>query len=271
MFKSGSLGGSMAFGRSPKPAAKPEAKPKRSPFVIDQSDMDDDAPPRHATLKKTKRRPEPEAPRRPPTPEEAKATRRAEKARTAALTEYKPTKRQVSTDLVVRKNKPVDLDEAEEALRSRFGNKAVLIIQQLEDQDTDGAISMLSRSLLQLVVDLIPVAEQNVRDSKGAKGIYQFNQLIASTRELLTDLSALRDKGLLGHRIVERTVRPAFTDIGGQLVLAFVGLEAGARTYMRPEDYSEYKQQLTIAKTSLAQYLEAQYAEIRDQVIASLS
>lgn len=269
MFKSSTLGGSLSFGRTAKLVPKAE-KPKRSPFVIDQSDMEDEAPPRHATMKK-KRRVEAEAPRRPPTPEEAKAARRAEKARTAALAEYTPIKKRVSTDLVVRKDKPVDLDEAEAALRSRFGNKAVLIIQQLEDQDTDGAISMLSRSLLQLVVDLIPVAEQNVRDSKGAKGIYQFNQLIASTRELLTDLSALRDKGLLGHRIVERTVRPAFTDIGGQLVLAFVALEAGARSYMRPEDYAEYKPQLTQAKTSLAQYLEVQYAEIRDQMIASLS
>lgn len=269
MFKSGTFGGSLSLGRNTKPAPKAE-KPKRSPFVIDQSDMEDEAPPRSALMKK-KRRVEAEAPRRPPTPEELKATRRAEKARTAALADYTPTKKQIPTDLVVRKNTPVDLNEAEEALRSRFGNKAVLIIQQLEDQDTDGAISMLSRSLLQLVVDLIPVAEQNVRDSKGARGIYQFNQLIASTRELLTDLSALRDKGLLGHRIVERTVRPAFTDIGGQLVLAFVGLEAGARTYMSPEDYAEYKQQLTTAKMSLAQYLEAQYSEIRDQVIASLS
>lgn len=256
------------FNKGPRTPAKPQT-PTRPSFVIDQDDMDeDDRPPRSSSTKK-KNAPQAQRAERPLSPQEVSEMRRAEAVRSKALAPLQKQK-QPATSLVPVPVSPLT-KRAEQYVRTKFGDKAEIVIQQLEEQDTDGAVSLLTRSLLQMLVDLLPVAENNVRETKGTKGIYQLNQMVSSVREMLTDLQSLRDKGLLGHRIVERTVRPAFMDIGGQFAMAFVGLEASARTYMSPEDFHLYKQTLDGTKRSLAQYMEAQYAEIRDQVIASLS
>lgn len=263
---------------APKPAA-PEKKKKWDLSTADvedepprktrriQDDDDDEAPPQFNKKKKIAAKPE--APKRPPTPQEVKEALRAERARSTALattTPKKPAALPVSID-----GDGVISDEARRVLNREFKDKADFIIQQLEEQNTDGAVSLLSRSVLQMLVRLLPLAEQTVIKSEGGKGIYQLNQMVSSVREMLTDLQALRDKGLLGHRIVERTIRPAFMDIGGQIVLGFVELEAKARKAMSPEDFRAYQQNLNDTKRALAEYMQAQYADIQEQVIASLS
>lgn len=258
------------FNKGARKPLKPTAPTKPS-FTIDQDDIDDEEQaPRSTAFKKKKIAPQAQRTERPMSPQEASEMRRAESVRTKALAPLQQAKPTTAV-AVVPPSGPLMTKRAEKYVRTKFGDKAEIVIQQLEEQDTDGAVSLLTRSLLQMLVDLLPVAEHNVRDTKGTKGIYQLNQMVSSVREMLTDLQSLRDKGLLGHRIVERTVRPAFMDIGGQFAMAFVGLEASARTYMSPEDFHLYKQTLDNTKRSLAQYMEAQYAEIRDQVIASLS
>ena len=245
--------------------AKAKEKPRRE---VEEDDDEDDRP-RLQRKKKIVKREKPERPVEL-TSSEIASLKRAEEARQRALapvTQGKPLTKKKAKELGLI----TDPGDREEVIRSKFGARAVEIIEQLEDQNTDGAVSLLSRSILQTLVDLMPLAEHAVRASKGSKGIYQLNQMVNSIREMLSELQSLRDKGLLGHRIVERTVRPAFMDLGGQIVLGFVNLEASARTRMNAEDFKEYQGMLNTVKAGLATYLQAQYKEIQESVIASLS
>lgn len=162
--------------------------------------------------------------------------------------------------------------EAISALKTRFGSKAEVIINQIESDDTDGATTLLYKSLLQSLVEIIPIAEGAVRNSGAKRGVYQFNQVVSQTRELLADIQAMRDRGLLGNSIVERHVRPAFMDIAVQIVVSMTGVEQAARTRMSSEDFRSFRAEVTsAAKASLADYIKAQYDEVASAVVQSLS
>ena len=167
-------------------------------------------------------------------------------------------------------NSPI-AEQAQLVLQSRFGGRAEQIISMLEFQDSDGAISLLSRSILQTLVDVLPLAEHNIRATKGQKGIYQLNQLVSSVREMMIDLQALRDKGLVGQRLVESTIRPAFMDIGVQIVTAFAKLEASARNSMSDTDFADYRKELKGLRDNMGSYIQTQYQEVQSTVVTSLS
>ena len=160
---------------------------------------------------------------------------------------------------------------AERILNTRFGEKAPLIIEQLEFGVTDGVTSLITRSLLQSLVDVLPMAERQIRKSGATKGIYQYNQTIGSIRELLADIQASQDRGMLGQSIVEKAVRPAFLDISVQIVTAMAEFEAFAKNNMEPEQRKEFRELVETINRSLATYISTQYREVSETVVQSLS
>ena len=126
-------------------------------------------------------------------------------------------------------------------MRSIVGDSAEDIQQLLEVGDNDSATTLMHKKLLQGLIDLIPYAEHNVRKSKGQRGVYQVNSLVSSVRELIVDLQATQDRGQLGANLVEQIIRPAFLDIGMQVVQEFATLLNDAKDLMAPEDYRTFK------------------------------
>lgn len=153
-----------------------------------------------------------------------------------------------------------------------FGQRADVILSLLEHDDrTDGALTLIQRTLLQTMVDILPVIERGVRRSHGHKGVIPLNQTVSQIRELVTDIQSLRDRGHLGASIVERVLRPAFLDIGVQIALAFNNLEGSAKNKMSKEDGAAFIEELTSTKMAIAQYMTQQYEEVKSGVSSSLS
>lgn len=161
--------------------------------------------------------------------------------------------------------------ETAQKLQSMFGKKADVIVNMLESDDNDGALTLVSRSLLQTLVDILPIAESAVRKTNGAKGVYGFNQLVSQVREMCNDIRAHQDRGHIGQRIVEQSIRPVFVSISMQIVQSFIELDSIARVSMKPSDYERFVKQMDGMKTSLAQYMMSQYNEVEQQVVRSLS
>lgn len=181
-------------------------------------------------------------------------------------------KKKPSTDLVITTPENVVLTKHElEVLDTRFGKQATTIVDMLDMGQTDGAASLVVKALLQSVVSLMPTAEQNVVDSKGAKGIYGYNALITSTRELLGDLQSFKDRANIGQSIVDRSIRPAFQDIAVQIVQAMTLLSVAAKDRMDKKDYTEFRAQTEEIKKSLGDYIMAQYKEVSTTVAKSLT
>lgn len=159
------------------------------------------------------------------------------------------------------------------SLMTMFGQRADAVIQMLDyNEHTDGALSLVQRSLLQTMIDLLPIVERQVRRTKGKKGIYQLNQTVAQVREMIQDMQAMREKGNLGLTIVERVIRPAYLDLAAQVQQAYMEIEAQAKGSMSEADFAVFKENALYAtKKGLADYLNGQYSAIKDGVITSLS
>lgn len=189
----------------------------------------------------------------------------------------KPKKPKPKTDFVVKDEtrqlpSPTKISKkAEKALVTRFGEKAELIIDQLEFGVSDGVQSLITRSLLQSLVEVLPIAEKEVRDTGAKRGIYQFNQTIGSIRELLADVQASQDRGMLGQSIVEKTVRPAFLDISVQIVTALAEIEAFGKNNLDKTTRREFVSLIDSLKRNLATYISTQYREVSNTVVQSLS
>lgn len=155
-------------------------------------------------------------------------------------------------------------------LNSMFGQRSDAIIDLLESSDTDGAASLITRTLIQTLVDVLPVVERGVRRSKGARGVMPLNQVISQLRELLHDIQAYKDRDMLGQSLVDKFLRPAFLDIAMNMSNLMVELDASARSKMSTKDYDKHHDLAEKLKASLADYMRRQYEELAKSIKASL-
>ena len=158
-------------------------------------------------------------------------------------------------------------------LTTLFGQRADIILQLLEsDSDTDGALTLLQRTLLQTMVDVLPVVERAVRTSRGQRGVYQLNQCISQIREITTDIQSLRDRGQLGAAVVERVLRPAYLDLAVQISLAVTTIDNDAKSYMDSEAHLRFRNEVLVdIKRTLATYVQSQYETVKAGVTSGLS
>jgi hypothetical protein len=190
----------------------------------------------------------------------------------------KPTtklKTKTGTELAlvsVNGNKPVAIKDPEVvmALNSRFGTQADTIVEMISMGNADGASSLIIKALIQSVCEVLPMAEHHIRESKSTKGIYGFNTLVSTVRELLGDLQVLKDKANLGQSIVDRTIRPSYMDIASQLVTSMTLVQESAKGRMDKEDFKEFRVTVEQAKKGMADYMMAQYRDVSEQVVKSL-
>lgn len=179
----------------------------------------------------------------------------------------------VSSVLVTAPNNyPVALRDPEvvQALNSRFGTQADTIVEMISMGNADGASSLIIKALVQSVCEVLPMAEHHIRESKSTKGIYGFNTLVSTVRELLGDLQVLKDKANLGQSVVDRTIRPSYMDIAAQIVSSLTIVQESAKARMSSSDYKEFRATVEQSKKGMSDYMMAQYRDVSDQVVKSL-
>ena len=156
------------------------------------------------------------------------------------------------------------------ALDSRFGMQSNTIVEMINMGNSDGAMSLIVKSLIQSVCEVLPMAEHNIRISNSTKGIYGFNTLVSTIRELLGDLQVLKDKANLGQSIVDRSIRPSYMDIAAQLVTSLTLVQESAKARMSSSDYKEFRITVEQSKKGMSDYMMAQYKDVSEQVVKSL-
>lgn len=158
-------------------------------------------------------------------------------------------------------------------LVTMFGQRADRILSLLEDDEqTDGALTLIQRTLLQTLVDVLPVVERGVRRSKARRGVYQLNQVVSQIRELMQDMQSLKDKGQLGASVADRVIRPSYQDLAVQISLAFSEIESSSQMRMEGDTHKAFVSDILLPiKRNLATYLMQQYGAVREGVVSSLS
>ena len=96
---------------------------------------------------------------------------------------------------------------------SQFALPAKKIQALIDDNNNDGAITLTQKALLKMMIDLIPLAEQKVRESDSTRGIYQINALVSQARELIADIQSNRDQAMIVDTIMANIIQPNMVSI----------------------------------------------------------
>jgi len=150
-------------------------------------------------------------------------------------------------------------------LQTIVGSQVEGIHQLLEIGDADSARTRTYKVLLQSVLDLLPHAENNIRKTKGQKGVYQLTSMITTIRELLIDVQASQDRARVGDLIIEKIVQPAMLNFANSMITHFENVSSDAKLRMKREDFELFKQELDKTKRSLASIFQDMFYEIRDK------
>lgn len=155
-------------------------------------------------------------------------------------------------------------------MRSIIGDSAETIQQLLESNSNESAMALMQKRLLQALVDTLPYAEHAIRNTKGARGVYQFNSLITSIREVMIDVQSTRDKGALGAELVERVLRPAFLDIGMIIVQEEARLDSDIKDELGVDAARKIKKLRKDSTTRVAQAIQQKYGEAKASAVTFL-
>lgn len=214
-----------------------------------------------------------------------KKKKKKEASRSAALyeEEHPVKKKKVQEDEPPKKKKKKSTDVVEyeepekklsklkgKALRTVFGQGAEKILRLLEQDETDPAIALIYKRLLQSVVDVLPLAEMGIRSSKGVRGVHGFNMLISSMRELMVDIQQAQDRGLMGQMLVQSVIQPAFTDLAQETVQEFSIIAADAKANMTEEEWAKFGPMLRESRSRLANRMTFHYNVMKDGSIGFL-
>lgn len=112
---------------------------------------------------------------------------------------------------------------------STFAYSLDTIKGSLEDNDFQEASLRAKKALLQTTIELLPLAERQLRATDASKGIYQYNALATQVRELLADLDGERDLSLMVQQILDESLRPLFTMLSQMIIQFSSGLKLGLR------------------------------------------
>lgn len=152
-------------------------------------------------------------------------------------------------------------------MRSIIGDSAEDIQQLLEVGSNESAISLMQKRMLQAVIDMLPFAEHTIRNTKGQRGVYQFNSLITSMRELMIDMQSTRDKGSLGADLVERVLRPAFLDVAMILVQEEARFATDIKELLGAADAKEVRNLHKVMIERVAEGIKGKYDEAKANAI----
>lgn len=156
-----------------------------------------------------------------------------------------------------------DLD----SVRSIIGDKVEHIQQLLSEGNFESATNSMHTVLLQTLVDIIPYAENAIRDSKGQKGVYQINSLASMILETLNSARAQSDRGQLAQHIVTRAVQPAYKLLAESLVREFMTLSADLSTAPK----SDMDKILRDTRSRLAETIQRSYQSVSESILKQMA
>jgi hypothetical protein len=145
------------------------------------------------------------------------------------------------------------------------------ILELLDQEDSDGAITLTQKHLLRTVLLMLPQAERMIHASKSARGVHNFSQLVNQIREIMADIQMSRDNKFLATGINIRVIQPAMIDITNHMITS------GSIMRQQVSDYVPVEHRLTVSTLindhlkATAKYMEQQYKSMSVKVEESLS
>lgn len=147
--------------------------------------------------------------------------------------------------------------EKQKTMGTVFGEETSHILELIEGGENDSAEKRILRDALRMTVDLIPIAEQSYRDRPSQSSAYALNSLITQAREMLADISAADDRGVLATKISEEFLHTFVRDIAQNILMTMQYFYSDVTPYLRDKsDGIRVQEKLNTNLLQIAKYIE---------------
>lgn len=128
------------------------------------------------------------------------------------------------------------------------------IYRLLEVNDTDSAIQLLYKRVIQSSYQMLAKIEQTVNEGSGTRGAYPFNAVASTLRDYLVDLQSSMDKSRLAEAIIDNILRPMFMEMASQLVIEMGVIGKEAKMLMPESQFEDFNK--NVMRTSQNRVIE---------------
>lgn len=157
------------------------------------------------------------------------------------------------------------------SLNALFGKDSLDIQDLLENRENDNAITLARKAMLQMSLDLIPLAEQDYRDRRTDRAVYALNALLSQVRELIADIQADSDRTEVINRIIVNTLQPNILLLGNQLVGTTFELRRRLEEHIEKGSRKAVKQILEDTSKDLGAFAQGLFNDLKDKITKELS
>lgn len=145
------------------------------------------------------------------------------------------------------------------------------IYRLLEVNDTDSAVQLLYKRVIQSSYQMLSKIEQSMNESSGTKGAYPFNAVASTLRDYLVDLQSSMDKSRLAEAIIDNILRPMFREMASQLVIEMGVIGKEAKMLLDDQQYADFNANvMRTSQTRIIQCMERCYHTAIDEAKKAL-
>lgn len=156
-------------------------------------------------------------------------------------------KKKKSTELTVsdvKLHKPNGQIVEDQEFHDILQSSANDIYRLLEVNDTDNAVQLLYKRVIQSSYHMLSKIEQSMNEGSGTRGAYPFNAVASTLRDYLVDLQSSMDKSRLAGSIIDNILRPMFMEMASQLVIEMGNITKEAKVTMTEEQFKDFNRQV---------------------------
>lgn len=186
----------------------------------------------------------------------------------------KKAKKKTSTELVVSDVKlhhpsgeVIEDSEFHDILQSSAND----IYRLLEVNDTDSAVQLLYKRVIQSSYQMLSKIERSMNEQSGTRGAYPFNAVASTLRDYLVDLQSSMDKSRLAESIIDNILRPMFREMASQLVIEMSVIGKEAKMIMDDQQYADFNANvMRVSQQKIIQCMERCYHTAIDEAKKAL-
>ena len=154
-----------------------------------------------------------------------------------------------------------DLPEILDASLATFKKDSVAI-QDLLDSVEDSPNTGFEKEAIKLLIELIPQAEVAYKDRPSQSLAYALNSFLTNVRELIQDLNEKSAQGDLAADIMEKVMRPRFSEIARMIVDNNYAIKKQMMPYVDKARRRRALRELDDATKDLGARIESVYSDI---------
>lgn len=142
------------------------------------------------------------------------------------------------------------------SLTAHFGKDSSRVQDLISNNDSDSAIELAQKSMLKMMIGLIPIAETQYREFKNERAAYALNALVSQSRELIADIQSTKDRSLVADAIIANVIHPTFISIGQFIIDSNRYLRKDLAEVVDAKDMANVTSALDKNMRSIGQYLQ---------------